>query len=88
MKENQRNIRTLSRQDIEEYMENIGEKKFRAQQVYEWLWLKPVQSIDEMSNLSKELRNKLKEDFTHYTLPLARNMAQARGAFIRMLISS
>src|SRR5690242_6818667 len=64
MKENQRNIRTLSRQDINEYMENIGEKKFRAQQVYEWLWLKPVQSIDEMTNLSKELRNKLKEDFT------------------------
>jgi 23S rRNA (adenine2503-C2)-methyltransferase len=64
MKENQRNIRTLSRQDIDEYMETIGEKKFRAQQVYEWLWLKPVQSIDEMTNLSKELRNKLKEDFT------------------------
>jgi 23S rRNA (adenine2503-C2)-methyltransferase len=64
MKENQRNIRTLSRQDIEEFMENIGEKKFRAQQVYEWLWLKPVQSIDEMTNLSKELRNKLKEEFT------------------------
>jgi 23S rRNA (adenine2503-C2)-methyltransferase len=64
MKENQRNIRTLSRQDIEEFMENIGEKKFRAQQVYEWLWLKPVQNIDEMTNLSKELRNKLKEEFT------------------------
>jgi 23S rRNA (adenine2503-C2)-methyltransferase len=64
MKENQRNIRTLSRQDINEYMENIGEKNFRAQQVYEWLWLKPVQSIDEMTNLSKELRNKLKEEFT------------------------
>jgi len=63
MKE-QRNIRTLSRQDIDEYMENIGEKKFRAQQVYEWLWLKPVQSIDGMTNLSKELRNKLKEEFT------------------------
>jgi 23S rRNA (adenine2503-C2)-methyltransferase len=63
MKENQRNIRTLSRQDINEFMESIGEKNFRAQQVYEWLWLKPVQSIDEMTNLSKELRNKLKEEF-------------------------
>jgi 23S rRNA (adenine2503-C2)-methyltransferase len=64
MKENQRNIRTLSRQDINEFMESIGEKKFRAQQVYEWLWLKPVQSIDEMTNLSKELRNRLKDEFT------------------------
>jgi 23S rRNA (adenine2503-C2)-methyltransferase len=64
MKVKQRNIRTLSQQDIEEYFETIGEKKFRAKQVYEWLWLKPAQSIDEMSNLSKELRSKLKEDFT------------------------
>jgi 23S rRNA (adenine2503-C2)-methyltransferase len=64
MKEGQRNIRTLSRQDIEEYIESIGEKKFRAKQVYEWLWLQPTQSIDGMTNLSKELRNKLKEDFT------------------------
>ena len=50
--------------DIEQYFEELGEKKFRAKQVYEWLWLKPVQSFDAMSNLSKELRSKLKEDFT------------------------
>ncbi len=58
------NIRTLSLADIEEYFEEVGEKKFRAKQVYEWLWLKPVQSFEDMTNLSKELRNKLKEDFT------------------------
>ena len=58
------NIRTLSLPDIEEYFETLGEKKFRAKQVYEWLWLKPVQSFEAMTNLSKELRNKLKEDFT------------------------
>ena len=60
----QKNIRHLSKADIEEYFENIGEKKFRANQVYEWLWLKPVQSFDEMTNISKDLRNKLKEEFT------------------------
>ncbi|MBI5856285.1 MAG: 23S rRNA (adenine(2503)-C(2))-methyltransferase RlmN [Sphingobacteriales bacterium] len=59
-----RNIRTLTLRDIEEYFEALGEKKFRAKQVYEWLWLKPVQSFDAMTNLSKELRNKLKENFT------------------------
>jgi 23S rRNA (adenine2503-C2)-methyltransferase len=58
------NIRTLSLPDIEQYFEAIGEKKFRAKQVFEWLWLKPVQSFDGMSNLSKEIRNRLKEDFT------------------------
>ena len=60
----QRNIRTLTLPDIEAYFENMGEKKFRAKQVYEWLWLKQAQSIDAMTNLSKELRGKLKEDFS------------------------
>lgn len=63
-KATQRNIRSLSLQDIEEYFENIGEKKFRAKQVYEWLWLKPVQHFDGMTNISKELREKLKSEFT------------------------
>ncbi len=58
------NIRHLSKADIEQYFEGIGEKKFRANQVYEWLWLKPVQSFDEMTNISKDLRLKLKEEFT------------------------
>jgi len=57
------NIRNLSLADIEQYFEELGEKKFRAKQVYEWLWLKPVQSFESMTNLSKELRNKLKEEF-------------------------
>ncbi|MEI9942791.1 MAG: 23S rRNA (adenine(2503)-C(2))-methyltransferase RlmN [Chitinophagaceae bacterium] len=60
----QKNIRTLSQKDIEEYFETLGEKKFRANQVFEWIWQKQAQSIDAMTNLSKELRNKLKEDFT------------------------
>ena len=57
------NIRNLSLADIEQYFETLGEKKFRAKQIYEWLWLKPVQSFESMTNLSKELRNKLKEEF-------------------------
>lgn len=64
MKTVQRNIRTLSLKDIEEYFEQLREKKFRAKQVYEWLWQKQAQSIDAMTNVSKELRNKLKTDFT------------------------
>ncbi len=58
-----KNIRHLSLADIEQYLEEIGEKKFRAKQVYEWLWLKPVQSFDGMTNISKDLRQKLATDF-------------------------
>src|SRR5688572_5569925 len=59
-----KNIRLLSQKDLEKYVESIGEKKFRAKQLFEWIWLKPVQSFSEMTNLSKEFRQKLGEDFT------------------------
>ena len=59
----QQNIRGLSLNDLEAYFLSIGDKKFRAKQVYDWLWVKPVQSFDRMTNLSKDLREKLKQDF-------------------------
>ncbi len=59
-----KNIRHLDLPEIEHYFEEIGEKKFRAKQVYEWLWLKPVQHFDAMTNISKELRLKLAASFT------------------------
>ncbi|MFZ1263863.1 MAG: 23S rRNA (adenine(2503)-C(2))-methyltransferase RlmN [Chitinophagaceae bacterium] len=49
--------------EIEAFFDEWGEKKFRAKQVYEWLWLKPVQNFDDMTNISKELRQKLAEKF-------------------------
>jgi len=58
------NIRTVSQNEIEIFLEELGEKKFRAKQIYEWLWLKPVQQFDDMTNISKELRQKLSDEFT------------------------
>ncbi|MBL0271891.1 MAG: 23S rRNA (adenine(2503)-C(2))-methyltransferase RlmN [Chitinophagaceae bacterium] len=58
-----KNIRHLSLAEIEAFFDEWGEKKFRAKQVYEWLWLKPVQHFDGMTNISKELRQKLAEKF-------------------------
>lgn len=57
------NIRNLSEKELEDYFLSIGEKKFRTRQVYEWLWQKPVQSFDAMTNLSKDLRGRLSTDF-------------------------
>jgi 23S rRNA (adenine2503-C2)-methyltransferase len=59
-----KNIRQLSLTEIEQYFETIGEKKFRAKQVWEWLWQKHAFSFAEMTNLSKELRQTLGENFT------------------------
>lgn len=59
-----KNIRQLSLNDLQQFMESIGEKKFRTQQVWEWLWKKGAQSFADMTNLSKDLRQKLGEAFT------------------------
>lgn len=45
------------------YFESIGQKKFKATQVFEWLYLKRVKSFDEMSNIKKEIIDRLKEDY-------------------------
>jgi 23S rRNA (adenine2503-C2)-methyltransferase len=63
IKKGPQNIRHLSLEELENYFAEMGEKKFRAKQVYEWLWLKPVQRFDEMTNISKELRKKLADEF-------------------------
>ncbi len=60
----QQNIRTLSLPDLEKYFLSIGDKKFRAKQVYEWIWQSGAGSFDAMTNLSKDLRSKLATDFS------------------------
>lgn len=59
-----KNIRHLSVKELEDYFESVGEKKFRAKQAYEWIWLKQARSFETMTNLSKELRTKLTENFS------------------------
>jgi len=56
-------IRSLSLQELQKHFIQLDEKAFRAKQVYEWLWKKSCFSFSEMSNISKELRTKLENDF-------------------------
>ncbi|MCO6478109.1 MAG: 23S rRNA (adenine(2503)-C(2))-methyltransferase RlmN [Phaeodactylibacter sp.] len=58
-----KDIRQLSQLELEELFKGIGEPKFRAKQVYEWLWKKGAHSFEEMTNLSKKLREFLDENF-------------------------
>lgn len=60
---NKIDIRSLSLEALYEHFTQMGEKSFRAKQVYEWLWKKSCISFGEMSNISKELRHKLDENF-------------------------
>lgn len=60
---NKKDIRALSKEQLRAFFESIGDKSFRGTQVYEWLWSKSAQSFDEMTNLSKETRAHLNENF-------------------------
>lgn len=56
-------IRTLSLPQLTERLLTLGEKAFRAKQIWEWLWKKSATDFDQMTNLSKGLRELLKEHF-------------------------
>lgn len=70
MPEKANNIRELSFDQLKAKLVELGEKPFRAKQIYEWLWVKNAATFDEMSSLGKDLRAKLAAHFIidHITL--------------------
>ncbi len=56
-------IRGLTYTELEKSLLDLGEKKFRAKQVFSWVHEKSISSFDEMTNVSKELKEKLEENF-------------------------
>lgn len=58
-----KDIKSLYLEELEQELAAMGQKAFRAKQVYQWLHEKLVTDFDEMTNLPKDLREKLKEQF-------------------------
>jgi len=58
-----RDIRKLKLEELKEFFVAQGDKPFRAQQVYDWLWMKSAKNIDQMTNISLETREMLKQHF-------------------------
>lgn len=54
-------IKSMTYKQLKDWIEDLGEKAFRAKQIYEWIHVKGADSFDEMTNLSKTLRTALKE---------------------------
>ncbi|MCP4803621.1 MAG: 23S rRNA (adenine(2503)-C(2))-methyltransferase RlmN [Bacteroidetes bacterium] len=63
MKENKKDIRSLTKQQLRDFFLEEGDKAFRGDQVYEWLWSKAAYSFDEMTNVSKGTRQMLENNF-------------------------
>jgi 23S rRNA (adenine2503-C2)-methyltransferase len=59
-----KDIRRFSKEELKAFFLEQGEKAFRAQQVYEWLWVKSLKNFDDMTNISKPTREMLKSHFT------------------------
>lgn len=64
MSDTKQNIRHLDLPGLAAYFASVGEKKFRTKQVHEWIWKKNARSFEDMTDVSKELRMKLTEQFT------------------------
>lgn len=62
------NFRHLSYTEIEEFFAQLQQPKYRAKQAFEWIWQKHAFSFDDMTNLSKELRQQLAQQFAYPAL--------------------
>jgi len=63
MKVGKKDIRALSKQELRDFFVQIGDQAFRGNQVYEWLWSKGSHTFEEMTNISKETRAQLEQNF-------------------------
>ena len=64
------NLYNFTIEELEDYFVQHGDKKFRAQQIFEWLYRKRIENISEMTNLKKELLEELEQNFTLNTITL------------------
>lgn len=74
-----KNIKDFYIDELKEEFKKFEEKPFRAEQVYEWIYKKKVNSFDEMTNLSIDLRNKLKEKFNLGIFNVERELISSDG---------
>ncbi len=73
-------LKSMTLPELTEYLKDLGEKPFRAKQLYQWMHVKLAASLDEMTNLSKEMRGILKEKAFYASLnPVDVRISQIDG---------
>ncbi|GAB4257769.1 MAG: 23S rRNA (adenine(2503)-C(2))-methyltransferase RlmN [Saprospiraceae bacterium] len=74
-----KDIRKLSLEELGNTLGEWGEPRFRVKQIWEWLWKKGAHSFEEMTNLSKDLRSRLAENFVINAIQLDQQQRSADG---------
>lgn len=74
-----KNIKDYNLEELKEELKSIGEKTFRAEQIFKWLYQDKVKSFDDMTNLSLELREKLKENYTICNFKILKKQESSDG---------
>ena len=74
-----KNIKNYNLDDLKEELKTIGEKPFRAEQIFTWLYRDKVNSFEEMTNLSLDLRKKLNENYSMGLFKIVRKLESIDG---------
>ena len=77
--EKMKNIKDFNLDELKEEFIKLEEKPFRAEQVFKWLYEEKVKEFDEMTNLSLQLREKLKENYTMCNFKILRKLESSDG---------
>ena len=78
-------IKSLNLEELKDLLQQIGDKPFRAKQIYEWLHVKLVSDFEEMTNISKQLREQLKEISEITNLTVVNKLESKDGETIKFL---
>ncbi len=80
-----KDIRELSYEQLEQKLIELGEKKFRVKQIYDWIHNKSVASFDDMTNISNALKDKLKQHFYITNIELVTKQVDSIDGTIKYL---
>lgn len=74
-----KNIKEYNLDELQDELVALGEKKYRAEQIFKWIYVDKVKEFDEMTNLSIELRNKLKQTYTMCNFNILKKQESSDG---------
>ncbi len=74
-----KNIKEYNLDELKDELEQLGEKKYRAEQIFKWIYVDKVKEFDEMTNLSIELREKLKKEYTMCNFNILKKQESSDG---------